>query len=309
MGADSFLDSTESKNMKKPMQSDKPQEILYQRNPLKEKRNRYRLPSGQLAKETGWTDSLASYEYEANKLTRCLEINRNLAKSNYTWFVTINVRTYMNPAEIQAFWTNAKEKLRHKGLVALWVLEFTLKSKAHYHLLVRSSHTKRELEKLIESSLPKRSVVAWHKRILTVEKAPANQPDRLLFYITKARLAIHTKAGVKPNHDRYASQRRLPKPRLGLRKFGNIGPFWVKRKAAIWDEVVAIENRISYGLSQAGVAALADHVYEFLGTGNDVIKLEQLRRKFGYQWDSHWVQQWITQVFGKENSPTAKSVV
>ena len=295
--------------MKKSIQSDNSQEILYQRNPLKQKLNRYRLPSGQLAKETGWTDSLASYEYEANKLTRCLDINRKLAKSNFQWFVTINVRTYMNPAEIHAFWKDATDKLRPKGLVALWVREFTWKSHAHYHLLVRSQHTKRDLEKLIESSLPRRSVVDWHKRVLPVEKPPANQPDRLLYYITKARLPVHTKAGEKPNYDRYAKQRRLPKPRLGLRKFGNIGAFWVKRKAAIWEEVVAIENRISYGLSQPHVAALADHVYEFLGTGNDVVKLEQLKRKFGYQWDSHWVQEWINQVFGNVDSPTTKSVV
>lgn len=214
----------------------------------------------------------------------------------------------MNPDEIHAFWKDATDKLRPKGLVALWVREFTLKSKAHYHLLVRSSHTKRELEKLIESSLPKRNVVDWHKQILPVAKPPVNQPDRLLYYITKARLPVRTKAGAKPNLDRYAKQRRLQMPRLGLNKIGQIGGFWVIRKDTIWEQVVATESRIAHGLSQPHIEALANHVYEFLGSGKDVIELAQLRRKFGYQWDTDWVQEWITQVFTKQNSAVPKSI-
>lgn len=283
--------------------------MLYQRNPPKEKRNRYRLKDGNLAPEKGWTDSLASYEYESNKNTRCLEINRTLAKSNYQWFVTINIRKYMSPIEINDFWKKATEKLRRKKLICCWFREYTKKSKVHYHLLVSSSHTKRELEKLIESSLPNRSKIDWHKRIIPVERPPENQPDRLLYYITKARLTVRTKVGEKPNHDRYAKQRRLQVPGIGLHKTGNIGKFWVIPKKAIWDQVIATEARISLGLSQPNVGALADHVYEFLGAGNNIIKLEQLRRKFGYQWDAEWVQKWITQVFGNNNSSTTKSVV
>ncbi len=285
--------------MKTVTQNPNLNEILYQTNPIKEKRNRYRLPDGRLPKEKSWVDSLASYETEANQLTRCLVANREMAGENYTWLVTINFRVFLAPAKIKAVWRKSKEKLYKNGLVACWILEYSKNSNVHFHLLVRSKHSEEELKDLIESSLPNRRKIPWHKNIKPVKKPPRKQPDRLLYYITKARLSKRTPAGARPILDRYAAKRRLQKPGVGMRKFGTIGRFWVTPKKKIWAEISAVEKQIALGLSQPNVAALAERVSEFLGEEQNVVTREQIRRKFGYHWDSNWIQTWIHQIYDR----------
>ena len=287
---------TQNKNVK---------QVLYQLNPVKQKRNRFRLPDGNFAKEKGWVDSLSSYENEAHKLTRCLEINRQLAGSNYRWFVTINFEIYMTPVEIQLSWKRATDNLRRRGLVAIWIREFTKKSTVHYHLLVRSQHTQEDLTSLIESALPNRKKTPWHFHLDSVKLPPKNQPDRLLHYITKARLAVKVKAGATPIPDRYGSERRLQQPGIPLRKYGTIGKFWLTKKSEIWADIVSTERRIDLGLKQPFVAGLADYVYRTFVEPDEStthFSIEKLRRKFGYHADSPWIQQWIQEVLCRDAS-------
>jgi hypothetical protein len=208
-------------------------------------------------------------------------------------FLTIYVDVTMQPKAINDWWKKASRNLQRNGVVALWVREPTRTNRVHYHLLLRSIHTKKQLATIIEESLPSRRFGRWHKNIKTVQK----KDGRLLQYITKAKTAGVTKSGVYLS-DLYRKKRLLFKSSLGIRKHGTIGRFWVKSKQAIWNDVKAREKRISEGLEKPNVKRLAEHVYEFV---DGCVPLRQIERSFGYYSDSPGIINWIEQMFGHEN--------
>lgn len=261
-----------------------PDDKIYQKKPLWSKPSVHKLKS--------WTDTIEGYLYEAKKLTTCLLHNRKLAKQPYTWFVTIYVDFVMPPKQVTDWWKKAVRNLQRKGVVALWVREPTSTNKVHYHILLRSRHSKNDLTEIIEASLPSRKLGRWHKNIKQIDKSDY----RLLHYISKAKTAGKTKSG-KFVTDLNRKKRLLFKSGLGIRKHGAIGAFWVKSKEAIWNDVKAKEKRIAEGLAQENVKRLAEHAYEFVC---GAVPLRRIERNFGYHWDSPNIQNWIKQVFGEE---------
>lgn len=261
-----------------------PADKIYQKKPIWSKPSSHKLKS--------WTETVEGYLNEAKKLTNCLFRNRKLAKEPYTWFVTIYVDVVMEPKAVNEWWKKAVRNLQRKGIVAIWVREPTSTNKVHYHLILRSRHTKSQVVTIIEESLPSRQLGRWHKNVKPIE----GSDWRLLHYISKAKTPGKTKAG-KYVKDLYTKKRLLFKSGLGIRKHGTIGPFWVKSKEAIWSEVKVKEKRIAEGLAQKNVKRLAEYAYEFVC---GYVPLRQIERNFGYYWNSPSTQKWIEQVFGHE---------
>lgn len=262
-----------------------PDDKIFQTTPPWTKTSNFKLKS--------WTETVQGYLNEAKNLTTCLIRNRELAKRPYTLFLTIYVDVTMQPKAINDWWKKAARNLQRKGVVAIWVREPTRTNRVHYHLLLRSIHTKEQLATIIEESLPSRKTGRWHKNIKVVRK----RDGRLLRYITKAKTAGETKSGIYLS-DLYRRKRLLFKSGLGIRKHGTIGRFWSKSKEAIWEDVKAREKRIAEGLEQPNVKRLAQHAYEFV---DGYVPLRQIERNFGYYPDSPGIQNWIEQVFGHEN--------
>ena len=263
-----------------------PNDKIFQQKPLWSKSSNFKLKS--------WTETVQGYLNEAQKLTTCLIRNRELARQPYTWFLTIYVDVIMKPKAINDWWRQASRNLHRNGVVALWVREPTRTNKVHYHLLLRSTHSRDDLETIIEKSLPSRTLGRWHKNFKPVKK----RDGRLLRYITKAKTSGKTKAKVYVA-DLYRKKRLLFKSGIGIRKVGTIGKFWFKSRESIWKDVVAQEKRISEGLAKKNIKRLAQHAYEFVG---GYVPLTQIERNFGYYWDSPSTQTWIEQVFGHESS-------
>lgn len=261
-----------------------PDDQIFQRKPILSKRSAHKLKS--------WTETIEGYLYEAKKLTTCLFQNRQLAKQPYTWFVTIYVDVVMQPKAVNDWWKKATRNLHRNGIVAIWCREPTRTNKVHYHLILRSTHSQKQLASIIEESLPNRTLGRWHKNL-----EPIDGSDwRLLHYITKAKTPGKTKNGQFVN-DLYRKKRLLFKSGLGIRKHGTIGLFWIKTKEIIWSDVKATEKRIAEGLDQRNVKRLAEHAYDFV---NGAVELTQIERHFGYFSKSPGIQNWIVQVFGDD---------
>jgi hypothetical protein len=211
--------------------------------------------------------------------TRFLDISGR----HYRWFVTIYVREVMQPKDAATLWAKVCRKLREKGVVALWVREPTKKNKVHYHLIVSSQQSKEDLIAAIESAMPDRQAIDWHKNI-----KPVDYRWWLAYYITKAKIRGKFKGNIVP--DKYATKRLLFKSGTGLDKHGTIGNFWLKPTKANWKEVQEQEKKIAEGLEDERVRNLAKHVYKLL---DGYYPLRRIERSFGFDAQSSVIQNWF----------------
>ena len=250
-------------------------ELIYQQNPI------YYVK--QTFKPKSWTETVVGYINEANELSQCILRNRRLMRRGYAWFVTINIEAVLTPEEITALWTKAKRKLEARGVIAIWVREPSRSNHCNYHLIVREGMTKAQLEQVIEDSLPPRREIAYHKQVERVK-----DQFSLPYYITKGKMRGTVDGHVVP--DGYADKRLLFKPNLGLRKYGTIGPFWVKPRKQLWEEIKALEKKIAEGLGQAGMPSLVRHFHEMFG---ETVPLRKIERSLGAHADSKSVQDWL----------------
>jgi len=234
--------------------------ILYQTEPSYCEKSAHKLK--------GWTETLLGYFNEAEKLVQLLLRNRALMNRPYTWEVSINVEAVLSPAEITALWKKVCRKMEANGIVALWVREPSRSNHCNYHLLVKNELTKKELEDAIESAMPDRGDIPWHKQV-----QPIKSQFQYVRYITKAK----TKAFIKGKFilDRYADKRLLFQANLGLRKVGTIGKFWEKPKKQMWDEIRSIEKRIGDALENPDLRRLARHIHDLFGQDLPLKKIER----------------------------------
>lgn len=251
-------------------------EEIFQRHPLLSKPSQFRPKS--------WTETIEGYLHEAKKLSVCILKNRKLLGRPYSWFVTLYVWDVMTPKEAAALWSKASRNMRRHGITALWIREPTKKNKIHYHMLVSSQQSEKDLAEVIEASMPSRKVVGWHKSIDAINE----RWWWLAFYITKARVKGEYQGRLVP--DKYLTKRLLFKPHTKLRKHGTIGPFWLKTIKAIWQEVKDQERKIAEGLADHRVRRLAKHVHELIG---GYYPLKTIQRSFGLHSQSPAVQDWI----------------
>ena len=209
-----------------------------------------------------WTDTIDGYIYEAKKLTYCLLENKKLAGKPYTFFVTINFHQALTLKKINAFynenWIANCEKLKKKGLIACWIIEGSKENKIHFHLVVLSNHTHKELAKIFEDCLPiRKSNGGWHKKIEHIKE----NDFRLLHYFTKGKLTGKTKKGREVD-DLYKNKRILFKKRLGIKKLGSIGEFWFHSREKIWEDNCKKESKIAYGKGDIDAMCYRDYIYE-----------------------------------------------
>lgn len=254
---------------------------IYQRKPLLSKPSQF--------KAKGWTETVEGYRHEANKLTRCILRNRRLMRTPYTWHVVINIETVHSPKQIADLWTKAVRTLRSKGIVALWIREPTRSGKVHYHLILRTTISRAQLERVVKEAMPKKSPgqkrAGWHKSLTPIR---CDREWQLAHYVTKARIAGYRKG--KKVEDYYAEKRLLFTTGLKIKKYGEIGDFWLKPKKQLWQEIIDIEKRIAEGLEKPNVERLCKHVHDFIG---GYVSLKDIRRSFGFSAGKQPVQQWI----------------
>ena len=257
---------------------------IYQQNPPYTKRSQY--PA------MGWTDTILGYINEAKQLTQCILRNRRAMKRPYAWTVHINMNVELPPKTISDIWTKACRKLRTKGINALWVREPNKLNKAHYHLVIKDLIGRRQLAQIIEEAMPSRKVVMWRKCIQPIENE-----WRYAHYITKAKIKGRIRGRLV--NDLHARKRRLFKPKLGLKKYGEIGSFWERPKKELWQEIRDIEKRIAEGLGNPNIKKLAHHVYDMLG---EYVPLKTIERNYGYWSDIPAIKDWADTLFAESDT-------
>lgn len=234
----------------------------------------------------GWTDCTLGYMREAKQWAMCILRNRFLMRRPYTWVVHLNLNQELPAKTIKDMWPKVCRKLKDRGIVCLWVREPNRLNKCHYHILVKNQISKADLQRAIEESMPSRKVVKWRKRV-----EPIKKEWRLCHYIFKAKIKGRNKQGVIVD-DLYRDKRLLFKAKLRYKKVGTIGHFWEqgKSKKKLWDEIKAVEKRISDGLDRPNVKQLCAHVHELI---SGYVPLKKIERSYGYSADSASVQNWI----------------
>jgi hypothetical protein len=260
---------------------------LFQKNPVFRKQSQFR--------PKGWTETVEGYLAEARQLARTLIDNRRLMGRSYSWHLTINVEVVQTATQITDLWVKACRNMRLKGLVALWVREPTCSGKVHYHLVVKSRIGQRALRGIIRDSMPDLGVKApsgrrrlgWHMKL-----QPVTDDWQLVHYVSKAKIAGCVK-GVKVD-DYYKNKRLLFSSNLKLKKYGTIGDFWERPKAALWQDVKDKEARIADGLKNPDVRRLARHVHDLLG---GYVPLKDIERNYGYNADDPMIRDWIKRAF------------
>lgn len=251
------------------------QPLIYQPDPLE-----YRASSHKLK---GWTETVEGYCNEAKKLVACALINRQLRGSPYTYAASINVEDYLDPAQHKALWTRAVRKLGAAPVVALWVREPSRSNRVNYHLVVANVMPPEQLTQALEDAMPDRGQVRWHKHV-----RPIDRENCWLRYIVKAKVSGEVNG--RRVHDIYGDKRLLFVPKVGLNKYGTIGPFWAKPKASIWRGVQDRQARIAEALSSGGARRLVGHLRDMLGID---ITTDRIRDSVATWAESPVFQDWI----------------
>lgn len=259
-------------------------EKLFQKKPLFRKASQYRPKS--------WTDTVEGYLNEAKRLTSCILSNQRLMGRRYSWAVHINISDELSPDRHTRLWATACLKLRRRGATALWVREPNKANRVHYHLIIKSTISKKALEQAIEESMPDRNLVRWRKRV-----EPIKNHWHLAHYITKAKVGKTIDGKVV--QDVYGKKRLLFKANLNMKKYGIIGQFWEPgvSKKKLWQQVIDRERRISEGLEDVRIQRLARHVHWML---DGYWSLKHIERSFGYWHDEPVVQEWANRLMAAD---------
>jgi hypothetical protein len=100
-------------------------------------------------------------------------------------------------------------------------------------------------------------------------------------------------------NDLHARKRRLFKPNLRLKKYGEIGSFWERPKKQLWREIKDIEKQIADGLEKPNIKKLARHVYDMLG---GYVPLETIERSYGYWSETPAIKDWADSLFADDDA-------
>ena len=229
-------------------------EPLFQSNPLEYKQSPFKLKVG--------PKRLSGYINEASKERTILIRNPRLQGHPYRWAVGINFEIDQTPKEISDTWAKVRRKLKAAGVVAYRILEITTDgdgqpmNRVHYHMIVKSHHTKADLERAIDGSIP--AGIPYHKQVEPIKNEQGYIP-----YILKAKIGGFNKQG-RWMSDKYANERILFRAKLGIKKLATVGDFFVKSKAAIWTDIKEQERRIGENLKRPEIARLVNYIYESL---------------------------------------------
>jgi len=256
-------------------------EPLFQSNP-----DEYRQSS---FKPKGWTETVAGYLNEAKKESTLLLRNQKLQRHPYRWDVGINFEIEQTPKQISETWAKVRRKLKAAGVVAYRILEITTDgngqpmNRVHYHMIVKSHHTKADLERAIDQSIPEG--IPYHKHVKPIENEWG-----YICYILKARIGGFDKQG-RWVSDKYADKRIMFRPKLGIKKVATVGNFFVKSKAAIWTEIKNQERLIAENLERPEIARLVKFIHEVFFAGQE--PLIDTQRSIGLHADDEGIRRWV----------------
>jgi hypothetical protein len=154
-------------------------------------------------------------------------------------------------------------------------------------MIVKSDHTRGDLERAIDESIPQG--IPYYKHVKTIE----NEWGYIL-YVVKALVAGYNKQGRWVN-DKYADQRIMFQPKLGIKKVATVGKFFAnKSKATIWSEIKDRERRIGKNLQRPEVARLVKYLYEdFFGRQ---VPRKRIERGIGLHADDEGIRRWAEKV-------------
>ena len=255
-------------------------EPLFQSNPDEYKQSSFKLK--------GWTETVAGYLNEAKKESTLLLRNQKLQGHPYRWAVGINFEIEQTPKQISETWAKVRRKLKAAGVVAYRILEITTDgngqpmNRVHYHMIVKSHHTKADLERAIDQSIPEG--IPYHKHVKPIKNAWG-----YICYILKAKVGGMDKQG-RWVSDKYADERIMFRPKLGIKKVATVGDFFVKSKAAIWTEIKNQERRIAENLQRPEIARLVKFIHEVFFAGQE--PLIDTQRSIGLHADDEGIRRW-----------------
>lgn len=227
-------------------------------------------------RDNSWNTSIEGYVNEARRLVGCIELNAKLGRFHYPWGATINFEIVQSLPDIKTTWAKVCRNLRRLGIVCLWVREITRTNKIHYHLLVRSQHSRSQLQDILDSTVPES--VPHHVYITKLNHKSQFWYPR---YITKAKVQTEL------SRDKYASKRILFKPKLGITKYGVIGKFWIvgENKQTLWKRIVEREKTIAQNRQDVGLQSLVS----WFGCDPP----EYIVRRLAMQLEARPIQDWI----------------
>ena len=155
-------------------------EPLFQSNPDEYKQSSFKLK--------GWTETVAGYLNEAKKESNPPAPKSKTSRSSVPLGMSgINFEIEQTPKEITDTWAKVRRKLKAAGVVAYRILEITTDgngqpmNRVHYHLIVKSDHTKADLERAIDQSIP--AGIPYHKHV-----KPIKNEWGYICYILKAKV-------------------------------------------------------------------------------------------------------------------------
>lgn len=224
--------------------------------------------------------------------------NKTLQRHPYRWEATVNFEVDQTPKEISETWAKVRRKLQAAGVVAYRISEITTDgfgrplNRVHYHLLVKSDHTRADLERAIDGSIP--AGVRFHRHV-----RPIKNEWGYICYILKAKVGGFNKQG-RWVADKWADERIMFRSKLGIKKVGTVGKFFVKSKAAIWANIKEQERRIGDNLQRPEIAGLVDYLYnKFFGRQ---IARKDIERSVGLHADGEPIKQWAAKVEAKRKA-------
>lgn len=251
---------------------------IFQRNPVYEK------PSHFPAK--GWTETVVGYQKEAKKWVYGVIQNSFLMKRPYKWVLHLNLNSHVLPKDVSPMWQKVCESLKGQGIIALWVREPNRENKIHYHIIVKSNVTKKELNRAIKKAMPPRSVANWRSRPERIKSL-----GKLANYIFKAKVSGFDENG-NWVADLHAPKRLLFIAKLPFKKVGSIGKFWESGMSVpkFWDQLKAKEEKKRIGLMDSDIRHLCRYVFELF---DGHVPRAAIERQFGLNAESHVLREWI----------------
>ena len=231
-------------------------------------------------KEWGWTSTIQGWYNESSKWRGCA-----LKEKLQPWDVGINFEKDQTPSEIKDTWSKVGRNLRNKKVVALRIMEVTCDeqgkplNRVHYHLIIKSKHTQRELETIIDNSIPEG--IPFHKHVKKVAKMFG-----YVSYVFKCKVAGRVDG--KWVADKWEYDRILFAPHCGFRKIATVGKFWSKPVEVTRTEIAKYEKQLAENLKGKDVRGFV----KWLHDSKDIreMNFKKLRRHVGRNIDKPYMQ-------------------
>jgi hypothetical protein len=217
----------------------------------------------------------------AKRLVGQLLANERLAGKRYIYDGTINVLADLDVDQIRKVWAKISRKLKAVGMVAIYVREVSrYTNRVGYHLVIREcpqhllDKDAKALKAVVRSVCayklnmqfePIRSSYSWANYILKAEvkgkdrkTPPADDTDDVDEILARP-------AQDDTVEDVYAGKRVLFADDVNLSKHGDIGPFWVKKRADLDKEFKSNRKAVKEAMQLPEIEGAANRLADITG--------------------------------------------